>query len=312
MGMKKYVIYTILTGGYDDILQPLVIDVRFDYVLFSNDFKEENIGVWQVRPIPIPPEIKPNDNQRLSRYPKMHPETLLAEYEASLYHDANIQITDQWVYERFVELIDKNVDYAGMQLSVLATEYNKTPRDDVYEHAYDMCMRGVIHDTEAIKECNTLYKNGFPEHFGLNENGIIFRRHNERMQQVDEMWWWWIVNYTKRDQLCYMYCLWENNIPLVYFLPPGENLYNTSHLCIQHHDNKEVVKSRKFIKDYRFFEKIRLKTRGMNQSTYDYFLRQWVWIIKRRNPLIWNFLLGIIFGFIYAPRKISRMIKIRI
>ena len=67
----------------------------------SNDFKETKQGVWTVREIP---RIVENDNKRLSRYPKTHPETLLADYKASLYIDANIQILDQWVYDRFIEL----------------------------------------------------------------------------------------------------------------------------------------------------------------------------------------------------------------
>ena len=37
---KKCVIYTAMVGGYDEIMQPLVVDDRFDYILFSNDIKE--------------------------------------------------------------------------------------------------------------------------------------------------------------------------------------------------------------------------------------------------------------------------------
>ena len=48
---KKYVIYTAMVGGYDEIMQPMVVDDRFDYILFSNDIKEDRVGVWQVLPI---------------------------------------------------------------------------------------------------------------------------------------------------------------------------------------------------------------------------------------------------------------------
>lgn len=43
--MKKFVIYSVLVGNYDDVLQPAVIDDRFDYILFSNDINENNMGV---------------------------------------------------------------------------------------------------------------------------------------------------------------------------------------------------------------------------------------------------------------------------
>ena len=39
--MKDFVVYTVLTGGYDNILQPLVVDDRFDFILFSNDFDDK-------------------------------------------------------------------------------------------------------------------------------------------------------------------------------------------------------------------------------------------------------------------------------
>ena len=57
----KLIIYTVITGGYDTIRQPAVIDDRFRYFCFSNDFSEEKIGVWEIRK--IPPVLK--DNQRL-------------------------------------------------------------------------------------------------------------------------------------------------------------------------------------------------------------------------------------------------------
>lgn len=46
--MNDYVVYTVLTAGYENVLQPLVLNERFDYVLFSNDFSEDSVGVWQI------------------------------------------------------------------------------------------------------------------------------------------------------------------------------------------------------------------------------------------------------------------------
>ena len=41
--MNKFAIYTALIGGYDSIRQPLVIDDRFDYILFTDEVKEKKI-----------------------------------------------------------------------------------------------------------------------------------------------------------------------------------------------------------------------------------------------------------------------------
>ena len=87
--MNKKVIYTCLVGNYDVLRQPLAIDESYDYICFSNDIKEERVGVWQIRPIPF----KHKDKARLSRYVKILPHRALEDYEWSLWMDANIQIT---------------------------------------------------------------------------------------------------------------------------------------------------------------------------------------------------------------------------
>lgn len=262
--MKNFVIYTVLVGGYDAVLQPKLIDDRFDYILFTNDTKAQSIGVWSIRPIT---EVVINDSKRLSRYPKTHPETLLKEYEASLYIDANIQICDQWVYDRFVELYDKKVEYAGIKLVL-------TGRDCIYEHTFDMCQTLVEHDYVAIKQCHELYKRGFPQHFGLNENNIIFRIHTERMKNADEEWWDWILKYSCRDQFSYMYCLWKHGVEINFFLPPGEDARNGNHFTLISH-NKDINKQ-KVIKRG-FVEKFRIKSRSFDKEKS---VIRWVKIIK--------------------------------
>lgn len=245
--MKKYVIYTVITGGYEEVLQPLVLDDRFDYVLFTDNVKSEREGVWIVRTIQ---EFSNLDKIRLSRYPKSHPVSLFPEYAASLYIDANIQIKDKWIYNRIVEIVDKNIEYAGIKLIV-------TGRDCIYDHAFDMCVMGVEHDYTGIRQCHELYKRNFPTHFGLNENNIILRMHTSTIEKVDKEWWYWITNYSRRDQFSYMYCLWKNGIPINYILPEGEDSRNSSHFNFVVHNNKPVVSKRKNVKKS-LFEKIRL------------------------------------------------------
>jgi len=290
--MKDFVIYTVLTGGYDNILQPLVVDDRFDYILFSNDIDKSDTGVWEIRSIP---EVVKDDGKRLSRYPKTHPETLLSDYKASLYIDANIQICDQWVYDRFVELFDKQIEYAGIKLVL-------TGRDCIYEHSFDMCQTLVEHDYVAVKQCHKLYELGFPQHFGLNENNIIFRIHTEKMRKTDEDWWDWILNYSNRDQFSYMYCLWANKIDINYFLPKGEDARNGSHFHLISHNkgiNKKKVIKRGFI------EKFRIKSRSFD---YEKGKERWVKIIMSPHPVLKLHL----DGFITIVKNIPNFIKLLI
>lgn len=296
MTSKNYVIYTVMTGGYEGILQPLVMDDRFDYVLFSNDYKDSQIGCWHIRHIPL--AVDPNDNKRLSRYPKTHPELLLSEYEASLYIDANIQIADSWVYDRIIELANLHVNHAGVKLLA-------TGRDDIYRHAYDMCVMRAEHDTDAIRHCHALYRKGFPEHWGLNENNIIFRTHTELMKQVDEEWWWWIKNYSYRDQFSYMYCLWKYDVKREFFLPEGQDAHNSKYFSFMHHNDSAVIAAKKWV-NTGFFETRRNANRNLNRNKYCRYCEDWVKMCKMSYPVFALFMWGVFVEIWNCPFRIYR------
>ena len=251
--MKRFVIYTVITGEYEKVLQPKVVDKRFDYILFTDNKSSKKEGVWTVRNITIENNL---DKIRLSRFPKTHPVSLLSDYYASLYIDANIQIQDEWIYLRIVELVEKGIEYAGVKLIL-------TGRDCIYDHAFDMCVVNAEHDYTAIKQCHELYLRGFPPHFGLNENNLIFRVHNDSIRKLGEEWWYWIMNYSCRDQFSFMYCLWKYNIHLNYLLPVGEDSRNSNHFIYVVHNNNPIVAKRKW-KKKGVFEKVRLITLSFN------------------------------------------------
>ncbi|MCD7978378.1 MAG: DUF616 domain-containing protein, partial [Tannerellaceae bacterium] len=85
--MNKKVIYTCLVGNYDSLSQPGIVCEEFDYICFSNNIKEQKIGVWQIRPIPF----FHGNKTRLSRYVKLNPHIVLPNYIYSLWIDANIE-----------------------------------------------------------------------------------------------------------------------------------------------------------------------------------------------------------------------------
>ena len=70
---KNKVIYTCLTGNYDNLLDPIVVSSDFDYICFSNDIDQENVGVWKINRIPSS-IVDPNV---LSRYIKILPHLCL-------------------------------------------------------------------------------------------------------------------------------------------------------------------------------------------------------------------------------------------
>lgn len=229
--MKKYVIYTSLIGAYDEIRQPIAIDGRFDYVLFTDDVALEEIGIWKVRPIPR----LDGNNMLRSRYVKCHPTKVLAEYEASLYIDANIQIASQFVYERFFELMKEGTEWAGI----------KHPSQDcVYEEICAIVDLKWVHDQDVVDWYGTMKKAGFPEKWGLYENNVIFRRHIKSIEAIGELWWQTLLAGCRRDQFSLMYVLWKFKPHLDFFLPEGEcPRLNSSHFTYKEHNpHTRVVK----------------------------------------------------------------------
>ena len=87
--MKKIAIYTCIVGTYDNLMQPQVVYEDCDYICFSDDFYEDKIGVWEIKPIP---SAASGDKVRKSRYVKFKPHEVLENYEYSVWIDSNIQI----------------------------------------------------------------------------------------------------------------------------------------------------------------------------------------------------------------------------
>lgn len=222
---KKYVIYTAVVGGYDAILQPKVVDDRFDYVLFSNDIKENRVGVWQVRPI----TYQNDDNTRICRYIKTHPNELLPNYDFSIWMDANLQICTSYIYERAIELLNEEIIISSMWHPV---------RNCIYEEAFAVVNMMVEHENIVVAWCHKLRKEKFPKHQGLCETNVMFRRHDDPItSKVNALWWQCIERYSRRDQLSFNYVLWKLCIPCHYFFGEGKNARNTEHIQLVMHQN---------------------------------------------------------------------------
>ena len=97
--MKKIAIYTCITGTYDRLIQPAAPPDGLDFICFcdrpdrdrsDNDRPDRGRdGQWQLRPLP---EEACGDARERSRYPKFLPHRLLADYDFSVWMDANVGI----------------------------------------------------------------------------------------------------------------------------------------------------------------------------------------------------------------------------
>ena len=199
-GKNKKVVYTCLTGNYDNIQLQEYLDPSYDYICFTDnqsliDLKQ--FGAWQIRPL----VFNELNNHFNNRWHKTHPHVLFPEYESSIYIDSNIALRTSFVYKE----IEK------MNSPLVIQRHFKN--DCIYDEAKYAVKLKKLTKAESIKIIDFLKAENFPAHYGLNENNIIFRKHNDPMViKIMEEWWLLIRDFCKRDQFSLSYVLWKNGI----------------------------------------------------------------------------------------------------
>lgn len=272
--MAEFVIYSAIVGDYDEVRQPDVVDERFDYILFSNSIPEGRQGVWEIRRIDY---INPIQT-KIARYVKTHPESLLKEYEASLWIDANIRITNQSVYDRFVELIDNDV-------SIASVEHGGW--DCIYEELFRVLDFRYESEKIVVTWGRELRKRSFPKHAGMFETNLLFRIHSKKeIAKLDAKWWNYIDNYSKRDQLSFTVALDDMEITCELFIPKGKTVRNCEGLELVKHKNEHTkfdVNEKPAWLMHHYY-----KHHEDKNKVFDLYY----WIYGRRWPVIWAKILG--------------------
>lgn len=230
--MKKKVLYTVLTGGYDQLIQHNYVDESYDYICFSNDFKDKQVGIWKIKPIL---EEKNLSNHLLSRLPKLQPHKFLESYDFSIYVDANINIKDNFIFKRVENLISKNILFAGLK---------HQQRECLYRESLEVLLKGFEKNIRKTTEQMKIFvKDGFPFKYGMYEANVLYRNHNsDIIKRQSDDWWKYVQNYSQRDQLSLSYTLWKNNIPFNFLLPENEWSRNSTHIdCYRHPKNQYLM-----------------------------------------------------------------------
>lgn len=272
--MKRFVVYSAIIGQYDKPLQPLAVDDRFDFVLFSDSIPEGEMGVWQVRRVDYTNPVQP----KIARYVKTHPEKLLPEYEASLWLDANIRITGAEIYDRFVELFEKGIPIASV---------NHLVYDCVYEEMFSVLDFQYESEKVVLDWGQQLRKRKFPKHKGMFETGLLLRIHSkDEVKRVDSIWWSYIERYSKRDQLSFTVALDEAGVNCECFLSKGVTVRNSRGLeFVQHADEsvKFIVNDEKAWLMHHYHKHHEDKEKVFNL---------YYWIYGQRWPMLWAKAIG--------------------
>lgn len=284
--MKKYVVYTAVVGTYDKIEPPAVVDDRFDYILFSNDIQPRAVSVWEVRSIPYFNEIP----TKIARWVKTHPEELLSEYESSLWIDANILISSSAVYECYINHYKSETLVATMKHKLW---------DCVYDEMFSVLCCLFEHENVTLRWGHKLRREGYPQHNGLCETGVFYRRHADgRVKSFDQLWWECINKYSRRDQYSVNYSLWKKGLDYSYFVSESESVYKSSVFSHVEHEGQvpQLLKLGKYEAWLVRYYKKCPDRRGMICSIY-------YRVYAKRHPLFWAFLIGQYFRVKYLLKR---------
>ncbi|MEE3418733.1 MAG: glycosyltransferase [Methanosphaera sp.] len=192
----KMVVYTAITGNYDELVTPSVINPKFDYVCFTDNPNLKS-NCWDIRLM----EESELDGIRKARRYKILPHKYLKEYDYSFWIDANFDIIGD---------IEEYINKYSVNKKLLAIKHDI--RDDIYDEA-DVCIHLEKDDPLIINKQIDRYKQqNYPKHNGLIASGILFRNHHDKdVIQLMNDWYSEVYNYSRRDQLSFNYVCWKNN-----------------------------------------------------------------------------------------------------
>ena len=222
-------IFTVITGNYDTIKQPLVVEEGVEYVLFTNNPEIVDAGVWKV--VQIPSEEWSGRTARendilLSRKVKMLPHLFLPERaEWSIYIDADMLIKEPLT--KLLNDLHEDTLFAACRHS-----YCKS----VQEEIADLLAKNMVQPEQVKKQWQKYTEWGFKDNLGISENGLLIRRYNDRrVQKLMELWWKEYQQGCLRDQVSLMPCMYKADF-MPYFQFIEKNIRANEYLDVLKHN----------------------------------------------------------------------------
>ena len=227
--MNKIIIYTVITGNYDSIKQPLVVEEGVEYVLFTNNPKIIDAGVWRVAHIPSElwqGRTERENNILLSRMVKILPHKYLPEgAEWSLYIDA-----DMVIKRPLTELL--NNLHSKTLFAACRHSYCKS----VQEEIEDLLSKNMVQLEQVQHQWNKYKEWGFRDDLGISENGLLIRKHNnQHVQSLMQLWWSEYQQGCLRDQVSLMPCIYKTDF-MPYFQFVEKNIRANEYLDVLKHN----------------------------------------------------------------------------
>lgn len=194
------VIYTCITGGYDNLIIPTYYNCDWDYICYTDNselLKEKQKGPWIIKSL----AYSESSNAINNRWHKFHPHILFPHYSESVYIDGNLDILDDYLFKEIDSMRDRKL--------LIPIHFKN---DCVYKEINSVKRSKKAKKAQLNKIKKLLKENLFPKHYGLTENNIIYRKHNDALIISVMEQWWELLKVVPRDQLSLSYVLWKHGI----------------------------------------------------------------------------------------------------
>ena len=191
---KKIAVYTCMTGNYDNIKEIKNKEKGIDYYCFTNN-KNVKSNTWKVIYI----EDKTLSNVELARKTKIMGTPMLNEkYDILVWMDA--AVTFKKSIHDFIN------QYLNKKDSFVAFKHGN--RNNIKEEM-EACFRFNKEEKDKIERLMKFYEEeDYNYDNGLIESTVFIKRPKDRkVKETSNLWFSMIVNYTKRDQLSFNYCI---------------------------------------------------------------------------------------------------------
>lgn len=188
-------VYTAITGNYDDLKEPAVVDEGITYICFTNN-RNIKSDVWNIEYI----NDSTLDNMLLAKKVKLEPHTFLREFETSVWVDGQYALLD--------DFRDYIKEY-GREKPMLC--FPHSARRCICDEVAACIVSGKGNKETLIKQVGAYLNEGYPDNQGLYECGCIVRNHNdETIRKLMRDWENEIMRYSFRDQISLPYVCWKN------------------------------------------------------------------------------------------------------
>ena len=221
---KKIAVVSAISGGYDSVKFPAVIDSRLDYVIYS-DTPVENPGFYDVRPLPY----FDADKTRSARFVKTNIQNLLPDYDYVVWVDANVMIVGD-IYKSIVEPVIKSKKTMGAMLHPV--------RSSPFEEM-NACIKAGKDDVNAIIEQKKFYEDqGFESDRLIESNILVYNIGDRNLAPFLSEWWNQIDRFSRRDQLSFNYALDKAGADWMTFTDRPDTSRNHKDVALMNHGGK--------------------------------------------------------------------------